>query len=144
MMIRPPRPMALPMKYLSSSHKSPLNCFGRPRHLNTIAMAPFKPLHIYTGQITIESFGGILTHLTPPPGRSFCSRQTYRAFPKDPVDEQAQKVLERGGKPSSPPPHLHRYQTEYFKVKQGLKGVNISGKITTTTSEDLEYIIPTN
>ncbi|KAJ6048304.1 uncharacterized protein N7446_010987 [Penicillium canescens] len=87
-------------------------------------MTPFKPHHIYTGQITIESFGG-----------SFCPRQTYRAFPKDPVDEQAQKVLERGGKPSSPPLYLHRYETEYFKVEQGLKGVNISGKIT-NTSED--------
>jgi hypothetical protein len=109
-------------------------------------MAPFKPHDIYTGQITIESFGDILTTelLTPPPGRSFCLRQTYRAFPKDPVDEQAQKVLERDGKPSSPPPHLHRDQTEYFKVEQGLKIVNICGKIMTNTSEDPEYIILTN
>ncbi|KAJ6089992.1 hypothetical protein N7467_005208 [Penicillium canescens] len=80
-------------------------------------MAPFKPHHIYTGQITIETSAS---------------------------DEQAQKVLERDGKPSSPPPHLHQYQTEYFKVEQGLKGVNISGKIMTNTSEDPEYIILTN
>ncbi|EEP75427.1 predicted protein [Uncinocarpus reesii 1704] len=47
-------------------------------------------------------------------------------------------------KPSGPPPHLHRYQTEYFKVTQGLMGVNINGKIYKKTPDDPEFSVPAN
>jgi hypothetical protein len=47
-------------------------------------------------------------------------------------------------KPSGPPPHLHRYQTEYFKVEQGIMGVNVNGEILKKTPEDPEFSIPPN
>jgi len=47
-------------------------------------------------------------------------------------------------KPSGPPPHLHRYQTEFFKVEEGIMGVNIDGQIFKKTPEDPEFSIPPN
>ncbi|KAL4993773.1 hypothetical protein BDV10DRAFT_189662 [Aspergillus recurvatus] len=109
-------------------------------------MPPFKPRHVSAGKDTIQSFGGILTteFLEPPPGRGFCFRQTYRANLDGPVDEKIQRVIDSNAKPSGPPPHLHRYQTEYFKVERGLMGVNINGTIYKKTPADPEFSVPAN
>ncbi|KAI9746351.1 MAG: hypothetical protein M1818_000063 [Claussenomyces sp. TS43310] len=78
-----------------------------------------------------EIFGGIPTteFLEPPLSRSFCSRQAYRAMADSEIDEATAQLIDCRAKPSGPPPHLHRYQTEYFKVEEGIMGVNIDGKV---------------
>jgi hypothetical protein len=60
------------------------------------------------------------------------------------MDEQVKRALEQGGKLSGPPPHLHRYQTEYFKVGQDMMGVNLDGNIIAKTAQNPEFSVPAN
>lgn len=43
---------------------------------------------------------------------------------------------------SGPPPHIHLYQAEYFKVVEGTLGVEINGKDHFFTPESDEAIVP--
>ena len=90
------------------------------------------------------SFGGLLTteFLEPHPGRGFCFRQTYRSTVDVPADDHVKKFLNSALKPQGPPSHMHQYQAEYFKVEQGIMGVNIDGVQHKKTPEDPEFSVP--
>jgi mannose-6-phosphate isomerase-like protein (cupin superfamily) len=88
-------------------------------------------------------FGGALVteFLEPPPGRSFCFRQTYRLKPTVGVDNaDYERINAALHHPSGPPLHFYPFQNEYFRVVQGRMCVEIDGVLRTLTSEDEEVV----
>ncbi|KAJ2990549.1 hypothetical protein NUW58_g2893 [Xylaria curta] len=106
---------------------------------------PFVPYHVSSGQDKLIKFGGLLTteFLEPPPGRSFMFRQTYRHNLDGPVPDNLQRLIDAGLKPTGPPLHIHRFQTEYSRVESGIMGiVDDKGHHHKVYPEDGEFIIP--
>lgn len=93
--------------------------------------------------LTQTRFGGLLTteFLEPPPGRCFLFRQTYRHNVEGPIPENLRKLINSPKKPKGPPAHLHRFQTEYFRVESGIMGICIDGKHMKFTPADGEFTV---
>ncbi|KAL5363696.1 hypothetical protein BJX96DRAFT_187189 [Aspergillus floccosus] len=104
------------------------------------SFSPFVPYHVSAGQTVIRKFGGLLTceFLPPPPGRSFMMRQTYRHSVEGPIPDNLRKLIEGDHRPDGPPMHFHQWQTEYFKVEEGICVVEVNGKQTMLTPDDEE------
>ncbi|OQE43052.1 hypothetical protein PENCOP_c003G04598 [Penicillium coprophilum] len=106
-------------------------------------MAPFVPYHYSAGQSTIVKFGGLLTteFLEPPPGRCFLFRQTYRHTVEGSIPENLRKLINSADRPKGPPPHFHQFQTEYFRVENGVLGISVDGVVRRITPEDGEISV---
>lgn len=116
---------------------------------------PFVPYHNSAGQTEIKKwvnsdqtnheadlsrFGGLLTSefLEPPPGRSFLMRQTYRLKVEGDIPNNLRQLIASPKRPDGPPMHFHQFQTEYFKVEQGICVVVMDGVERNLTPEDEE------
>jgi hypothetical protein len=65
-------------------------------------------------------------------------RQTYRHSVEGPIPENLRKLIESDHRPDGPPMHFHQWQTEYFKVEEGICVVEVNGKQTMLTPDDEE------
>ncbi|KAF2501078.1 hypothetical protein BU16DRAFT_546460 [Lophium mytilinum] len=101
---------------------------------------PIIPYHNSVGQTEVKKFGGLLTSefMPAPIGRSFQMRQTYRHNVEGPIPDNLRRLIADPRKPKGPPTHFHQFQTEYFKVEEGICIVEINGVPRNVTPDDEE------
>ncbi|KAK0634260.1 hypothetical protein B0T17DRAFT_512853 [Bombardia bombarda] len=105
---------------------------------------PFVPYHNSAGQTTIVKFGGLLTteFLEPAPGRCFLFRQTYKHnLEGTAIPDNLRKLIDSPRKPGGPLLHFHQFQTEYFRVEQGIMGIEVNGVHKIVKPEDGEVSV---
>ena len=106
-------------------------------------MGHFAKLPLIANIVPSCRFGGLLTteFLEPPPGRCFLFRQTYRHTVEGPIPENLRKLINSPDRPKGPPPHFHQFQTEYFRVENGVLGISVDGVVRRITPEDGEISV---